>query len=523
MTLQAARIHASRHDQSQIELDLDYPLPSGARQQDCRHLLDLYFFLPSSLGISAASYSRDQFYNDLTNYLRFHTPVISGSALGLLDRLPTYFQPDLTLQARERLVPYLIQQVKLFGNRINTGLKRVFDSMTKNSVATEFQLRREVEVLRQDIHAFRAQWVSRVRYPKLGLDDELRKTLLNVDEFLINRQVAVFSNVLESTSHQGERRDLRQLLLEILDEETTYRSAHAEQYVGPKKSETEIEYFYYRHGLLKKFLARPLHIQKRAAKQERVYRNWVAGLGAGLAGLWARIAETQATRMSSARDLGLNVFTVGTLFVLIYVFKDRIKDISKEYFSEVLKTHLPDYRVALRYDWIDSSLSNRSVELGAYRDFVRYLSPQTCPDDIVYLRKLKGRRDIGEEHLETVLHYNKALTVRNASLLGDIPGITALKDMIRLNFTSFFDHMDDPQKRVSVYDQDEGTAQISAPKVYHINLVCRLRSFSEGETISYAHFRLVIDKSHVVRIEEVTAQRHVHLSHLPSTPEGLQS
>jgi hypothetical protein len=36
--------------------------------------------------------------------------------------------------------------------------------------------------------------------------------------------------------------------------------------------------------------------------------------------------------------------------------------------------------------------------------------------------------------------------------------------MIRLNFTSFFDHMDDPQKRVSVYDQDEGTAQISAPK-----------------------------------------------------------
>jgi hypothetical protein len=59
-------------------------------------------------------------------------------------------------------------------------------------MTTEFQLRREVEILRQDIQAFRKEWVSRVRHPKLGLDDELRKTLLNVDEFLINRQVPFF-------------------------------------------------------------------------------------------------------------------------------------------------------------------------------------------------------------------------------------------------------------------------------------------------------------------------------------------
>jgi hypothetical protein len=232
--------------------------------------------------------------------------------------------------------------------------------------------------------------------------------------------------VLESASLQGERSDLRTLLLTVLDEETTYRARHSEQYVGPKKSESEIEYFYYRHGLLKKFLARPLHIQNgpqagaglpQLGGRTRSGTRWTLGQDCRN----TSHAHVQCTRPRTQRLYGRDALCP---HLCIQGSNQRHQQGVLQRGSE---NPSPDYRVALRYDWIDSSLSNRSVELGAYRDFVRYLSPQTCPDDIVYLRKLKGRRDIGEEHLETVLHYNKALTVRNASILSDIPGITALR------------------------------------------------------------------------------------------------
>src|SRR5262249_27427523 len=116
----------------------------------------------------------------------------------------------------------------------------------------------------------------------------------------------------------------------------------------------------------------------------------------------------------------------------------------------------------------------------------------------LYVRKLRGRHDIGEEHLENVIHFHKSLHFDAEGVSSGLPGIRSIKDVNRFNFSYFLDHLDDPVKNISVYGDDEGPATIAAPKVYHLNLVLRMTNGSEGQ---FAHYRVILDKQGLVRLE----------------------
>ncbi len=62
------------HDDYQIELKLNYPLPRGSTKTF--YEVGLFVFAPLSLGINPATYSKQQFYTDLQTYIRIKTPSI---------------------------------------------------------------------------------------------------------------------------------------------------------------------------------------------------------------------------------------------------------------------------------------------------------------------------------------------------------------------------------------------------------------------------------------------------------------
>ena len=59
------------HDRYQIEIKLDYELLDDNKTN---YRVYTYFFLPRSLGISAESYRKKDFYRDVQNYIRLKTP-----------------------------------------------------------------------------------------------------------------------------------------------------------------------------------------------------------------------------------------------------------------------------------------------------------------------------------------------------------------------------------------------------------------------------------------------------------------
>ena len=504
----AINFKASVHDQTQVELDIDYQIfrgehPIGAHTWS----VNFYFFIPHSLGIHASSYTREQFYNDLTNHMRLHTPNPGGSALELLKPVTEYLSTYTKTRKKTDLAALVSQQVKLFANRINASLKQIQQNLTlelsNSSNPTAFQ--REIKQSRrliQDIEIFRTQYVETIRKPQLIIVPEVQKVILSADEFITNRLEATFSRLLHRCRSSNEPHiiELRGIFKEILSSHAKYQRIHPENTAETKKQNIDRETFYYRHGLLKKFISMPLYLQKKVSKQERIYRNWIAAFGAALAGVWAQIADFQARRMVEHKDLGFSFFGIAGLAIIAYVFKDRIKDLSKEYFNEKLKAYLPDYKVKLVHTLVTDDLKTKHIQIGTFNEYMRYLDLNATPEEIQYIRKMHERKDLHTENLEGVIHYNKKIKLNTDSLKLEFKGVSSIKDIIRFNFSDFLDHLDDHEKRLATFDEDEGTGEIITPKVYHINLL--IHSTSES-LHRFAHYRVVLDKRGIVRVDEM--------------------
>lgn len=488
-------VQVNTHDRSQIEISIDY----RPGLLDFFNT-DLYFFLPKNLGVHSNSYSRDQFYSDLINNLRFHTPTHVSSLNEEIDILKKILEDDTTAQDREKFAPIAIQQVKLFANRSNSILKKIYDSF--NSDENQDDSMNLLKELYASISLFRSNFIQSVHASSLRMPPELRQVLLNSDEFISNRIIASCSDLLHKCSKNRADPSLGSTILyDVLTQEKRHRKSLGTLFVDVGTNEKDQEYFYFRHSLLKKEIAQPLYIEKKSTKQERIYRNWVAGSGAALAGLWAQIADYQTHRFKDDKDFGLSIVGVGILAIFVYVFKDRIKDISKEYLNDKIKLFFPDYRSNLEFSEVLKKGNKIKNFIGKLSEYMRFASFESIPEDIFYIRKLSGRRDIGSENHETVIQYHKSVQIDpKARILGCDEKLCDIKDIHRFNFSYFLNHLDDSKKQLAIYDEDEGPARITAPKVYHVNVVSHVQA---GNIEIYNHFRVILDKDGIVRMEIV--------------------
>ena len=59
-----------RHDLYNFETKIDY-FSEKTKKQQTSYLLDTYFFIPQSLQINNSTYSKEQFFSDINNRIRF--------------------------------------------------------------------------------------------------------------------------------------------------------------------------------------------------------------------------------------------------------------------------------------------------------------------------------------------------------------------------------------------------------------------------------------------------------------------
>ena len=65
-----------RHDLHNFESKINYSLEE-TKKQNTTFLLDTYFFIPEPLQINETTYTKDQFFADINNRIRFKTPKMS--------------------------------------------------------------------------------------------------------------------------------------------------------------------------------------------------------------------------------------------------------------------------------------------------------------------------------------------------------------------------------------------------------------------------------------------------------------
>jgi hypothetical protein len=484
-------IQIKMHDKSQIEVSMDYQTDIASQFN-----IDLYFFLPSNLGIHSGSYVRDNFYNDLINHLRFHTPLSEKSFLQNFETLHRLTDEAITAQERDQFMLLAIQEIKIFANFVNTELKNARALLGHRDKTVK------IETKLHDIYAkmtqLREKFVFPLVQPSLKITSEVRQTLLNTDEFISNKVMIFCSDTLLDTQSRAEMfTKLRTQVREVLQKEKKYRQSLGDLYCDLGFSEKEREYFYYRQSLLKKDILNPLQIEKASSKQEQVYRNWVAGFGAGLAALWSQLADYQTHRYNGHKDFGFSMLGLALLAIFAYIFKDRIKDLSKEYINDKLKLFLPDYKSKLVFSEVDKKGKNNKETIGFLSEYMRYIGVRYIPEEIVYMRALKSSQVLLTDRKETVIQYHKSIKLKKYE---NEAGYGRVKDIHRFNFSHFLDHLDDAIKELITYDDNDCATTIEAPKVYHINVISRI---TFATTCMFYHVRIILDKFGIVRLETV--------------------
>lgn len=519
----------SVHDRTQFESKFDFELTPSQHQGKNNYEVDMYLFFPKAVGVTSESYPREAFYGDTTHLLRVRTPEVKRGrgntfATPRLNSVELYFKHHLDTSQRDRLSQLVVHDTKLFGclvytelKRVRSDLARVIKRATNNQnpalvVRFHARLMSRVESVHSAVRMYREHYVWPLKTEPLLVDDEVRRALLLVDEYLsyrlessliaLHRMVEPYGQSVEDLQHQVEA---------LLTGELAYRNEHVQ--AAAERVEARVETYYYRLGLLKKYVSEVLFLQTKRINKDYVYRNFVAAFGAALAAAFAVLTNVQTTRMMvNKEDWGFRIIAITMLGIIAYVFKDRIKDLTKEYFNSRLKSWLPDYDVQMFYTHFDAQGKSANAYLGSSQETVRYLHRSSLPPDIDYLRQLGHRAELEPERFETVLHYNKRMRFELEQSLRDHFGqaeIRRIHDVLRFDVSQFLAKMADPRQKLSYFNAEKGILTTEAPRVYHLNLVFRYRvsHTQEGKLVSqasdYERLRLVLNKKGIVRVETV--------------------
>lgn len=513
------------HDREQIELQLTQALSSSEARRQLG--LELYFFVPRNIGLSADNYPRDEFYADLTTYARVDLPPLSLEQLADETPPPEGTPPHAprsplcallrhaeAIGRGERPVGPANVEVKLFGHQFTEAVRDEVARLQLRLLALPAEVDRDprarwrlLDEIDRFAHAARAalRGLRRAqrRFDPLSRAAPILETLQITDEhssLFLDGGLAILARAAEEQAAlydgSGFVGRLHQALARHAEAEARYRTECGYLNLGMHGAhDGGAEYFAYRQSLLKKAVQQALYVDTRRLQSDTFVRNTAGAVAAGLAATWALVAQIPAQVSDLSAGWQTALFA---LPVVAYVLKDRIKEVTREWLMRRVRGFDNDVAIAA------GSLAEAGLGqlAGRVRERATFLAPSDVPEEVNALRVARRTVRTADPGGETVLCYRRTVEVGAAKgAPPPTPGLS-LRQIVRLNLRHFLVRMDDPRQEESHYAASEARfVTVPLPKVYHVNLIARVTG--EGAAPSLSRWRIVIDKEGIVRLDHV--------------------
>jgi hypothetical protein len=555
----ALSVQAEVHDRQQLELRFNYAL---GEHGPCDYHVDAYLFVPRNVGLNRTNYSKEQFYSDFTAYVRIDAGALPLDALAdpsnpasplhrfaaTLDALRAARRPPATrpLSVHARLYANLyVAAVRAECRRLEKLLTRRERDEERASLAPpgslsgqgrseppapaaprvadpdgafERDLVAALARMQEALRAFRS--LRGAAWPFEPLCHEgVAEAMRGADEYMsleLEERLAVLSHALGERAFRydgtGFVARMRAHLAAVARAEAELRGRYGYLSLGSRvephapgaKAPIDPgEYFTYRASLLKKSVQQALYLNVRGSKRDMFVRNAVGAVAAALAAIWALATQLPAYVSNLSGPTKVLFFTGA---VLAYVMKDRIKAVTGEFLLRRARTH--DHA-----HWIyGESLPDLGVDDFAAHsaEAVQFLSADEVPAEVRDVRLQRRTVRNVEAAGEEVIHYRKRLQAGREGGGAALPQGYRIRDILRVNLRHFLTRLDDPLDRVDAWDVDRGAfVRVELPKVYHLNVVARVRRERAGDPseVRFAHLRVVLNKDGIVRAEEVRTRR----------------
>ncbi len=482
------------HDEYQIELKMNYPLPHGKTKSF--YEVDLYFFAPFSLGINPGTYSKQQFYTDLKTHIRVKTPAMPLSGIaengkGPLEKLRSLIKAA-GRQSSNRFTSEYESQIKLFCCILKSSIRDFVSFIHETDMAEDRE--RLIDHYVRDVLQIALEYRNiRDLIQMPGFKRQMIDVYLFGDEYISLLIEDYTYHLLDGLSRGNTNlpREKQKELLRMVDAEIEYRKRRGYLLIPDETKDNEILLF--RRSVLKKYMATVLFLSIEVKKGGFVLEQTLLGLAAGFAMLFA--TTIAFISQSAYGNLSLPFFLA---LVVSYIFKDRIKDLLRFYLSRKLTRFIFDHKANI-YN------ATRNV-VGTCKESFEFVRGESLSKKICEIRNNDHITDIENGWLgEQTFLYRKRIHLR-PNWMGSIfseYAIDGVNDIIRFNIQDFLRKMDDPTKEIFVMN-DEGYRRIKGSRVYHLNLVVKLTG---AQNLSYTRYRIVLNRQGIKRIEKVLTLR----------------
>ncbi len=490
-------------DNLQFEVESDFAPIRDLEQNISTQ--EFYFFIPSALQIGSHTYTKEQFYKDRTNLIRYKTPEFSfhdlinktnpQSPLIRIDGMKT-----APLTAENILV--IQDELKLLGNIVRSslrmsvrGLLQFLDGQVKTE--SKDRLQEGAQSLCSDVLHFREVFLEIQEECLTSWRGDPAEAFMYVDEFISTSIDYYFTGFLEyiRASKVENIHDTDQKVCEIIAKEKKYRQQHYQEHDELEDDDPGVkERVLYSKGLLNKYILDVLLLNLERTSWVEKYGSFAAGLAAGIAMLVYVLLI-----FLNVPNMGFNSLPFLLFTVVIYVLKDRVKESLKALFQRRAVQWFSDYTTQIRSP-------NGQRVLGKLKEIFSFVSEDDVPEDILEVRHKQFDDDVLLfKRREMVFYYKKEMELgMNRELVR--ARRHKLHNVFLFNIRPILEKASNPfESHLSLDPDTMEIRQEVLPKVYHLNIVLKNTYLQPDlqKKVSLKKFRLIIDKTGIKRVETV--------------------
>ncbi len=506
-----------RHDKNQLELKLNYPLRPNQHEQ--AYSVEAFIFVPRVLSLTSSSYPKERFYEDTATFIRMTTPKVpleelssksavkpwAASILEAVDQFTSGPKGDLESAA---------QSLKLLGCIFKSAVRDSVNE-SRDDIATALSRGEYAEAgavvgefadnIRTALQRLRKVGVSASRS---DAPSDLKEGWDAVDEYAsLIAEEALTDLVALCEPHENHDG-----LHQALDEARTLAIGEYQHRVENGWSTFALdgernEHLPHRWRVLKRYISSALYLNVSRDEPGQLVIDIIGMVAAAAAMLFATLAILAINHFYGA-SLS-TAFLTG--MVLAYVIKDRIKELGKRTLGRRARKMMPDHIVRI--------FGHGGFEVGTAKESFEVRKVKNVDSEIFEERfSDHDTHDAIDGRPETVLCYEKLISLSSSRLKRQFEGATGLTDIIRLNLGPMMARMDDAWETYRYIHPRTGAVQVTeCARVYHINVLMRFAA--HGEAAAIHRVRAIVNRKGIVRIEGIEGSATGDTNAVASTEE----
>ncbi|MDR1717376.1 MAG: hypothetical protein LBS20_16205 [Prevotella sp.] len=453
--------------------------------------INTWLFLPNSLDINRSTYKKSDFYRDVKNNIRLITPIYSLAEIlkagrGPLPRLQKALDDLAVNPADEIRSESFVYQVKMFVCILKSALRRHVQ-IIKNT-ATDEKIALHVENYIRDIRdialQYREMWDE---LTKPDITQQQREFFLYGDDFLGNITEQYTFQIMRFLEGRPVYARLKPELHRLVEDEIAHRKKRGFRLLD-KDDEKHNSLVISQRNILKKLVESDLFLQIVRKKDGLLAEQFYYSIAAGIAMVFATVVSFFAT-------LRFGNFTTDLFIILVfsYMFKDRIKDMMRYYFSSKLGKKYFDTKL---------KLSIRKQEIGWIKEAFDYIEENKLPEAV---RNLRARSPLVEAenqfYDEKIVLYRKWVSLSRE----DIEKykeyrLSGINDITRFNLMNFTQKMDNPSIPLYMSDEEKGFVTLEGNKIYSLYFIVQCISDKDEY---YRKYRVLFNRNGIADVSEL--------------------